>query len=148
MKFPHLFEFMDLGFLPASLHAVLREILEIGNSPPFRTYYSWVAHTIKNEMGNSDTVAVVELGAGTAPVSRILAGMPELDHVDLVCCDINPDPQVYEQLESEYSGRVKPMYESVDFSKPQKFQDGSMLVLSGTFHHIHPTKRPEVLYPS
>jgi hypothetical protein len=145
MKFPHLFEFMDLRFLPDSLHTVLREILEAGNSTPFRTYYNWVIDFIKSEAGNSGVSAVVELGSGTAPISRLLAEVPELSQSDLICCDLNPDREVYKDLEHRYAGRIKPIYESVDFSKPQKFQDGSLLVLSGTFHHLPPAIRPEIL---
>ena len=43
MQIPHLFEWMDLAWLPASLRSTLREILECGNAQPFRPYYRWVA---------------------------------------------------------------------------------------------------------
>jgi hypothetical protein len=145
MKLPHLFEFMDLKWLPASLHATLREILECGNARPFRPYYEWVADAAHREVTAANLDSVVELGAGTAPISRVMASQLKLDQLQLVVCDSQPDRATYEDLARRFPGIIVPRYESVDFSQPQQWPEKSLLLLSGTLHHIPEEPRRHVL---
>lgn len=145
MRFPHLFEFMDLDWLPRSLHSTLREILGCTNARPFRPYYSWVAEQVRRAAVNGHHKQAVELGAGTAPVSRLLAAGASLDGLRLIVCDTHPDQATYADLEKRYPGRIFPRQEPVDFSRPQAWPSNSLLFLSGTFHHVPPAARRDVL---
>jgi hypothetical protein len=140
-----MFEFMDLEWVPRSLRATLRDILECGNSRPFREYYSWVAKetTLLTKEYLCDTV--VELGAGTAPITRHLLERRDANNLTLVISDLNPDTERYKQIEERFAGRVNPVYSSVDFAEPQQWQSRPLLVLSATFHHIPPDLRLQVL---
>jgi hypothetical protein len=145
MQFPHLFEWMDLERLPASLRNTMREILECGNARPFRPYYSWVAREVKRRMVEEGYQNAVELGAGTAPITRLLARDPDLQGMRLIVCDLKPDVEGFRGLEARYPGRVTPEYEPVDFSQPRTWPPKTLLFLSGTFHHLPPAGRSEVL---
>lgn len=145
MRLPHLFEFMDLEWLPASLHATLREILECGNARPFRPYYEWVAKVVKRQLATSGCQNVVELGAGTAPITRLLAKDPDLNGMKLIICDSQPDAATFADLEKRYPSKVIARQDVVDFSKPQDWPSQTLLLLSGTFHHIPPEQRGAVL---
>jgi hypothetical protein len=145
MKRVHLFEFMDLNWLPASLRATLREILECGNARPFRPYYDWVADEVLRTAREKGCRAIVELGAGTAPVSRHMARDPQSEGLKLIVSDGNPDSASYKALEEEFPTKVFPCYEPVDFSVPRKWPSGTLLFLSATLHHIPDSARPRVL---
>jgi hypothetical protein len=145
MKFPHLFEFMDLPWLPDSLRDTMREILECGNTRPFRPYYGWVADEVLRYAREGGFQTIVELGAGTAPITRHMAIDPRSDGLSLVVCDSLPDRAAYEGLEKTYPGKVSARYDSVDFSQPMHWGPKTLLVLSGTFHHIPPAARLGVL---
>jgi hypothetical protein len=146
MQFPHLFEWMDLDWLPTSLRNTMREILECGNARPFRPYYEWVAAEVKREIVEKGYRNAVELGAGTAPITRLLARDPGLDGVTLIVCDLKPDVEAFRDLEAKYPGRVMPEYGLVDFSQPRVWPSKTLLFLSGTFHHLPPAIRNQVLH--
>jgi hypothetical protein len=145
MHFPHLFEWMDLDWLPASLRNTMREILECGNARPFRPYYEWVAAEVKREILADDYKNVVELGAGTAPITRLLARDVDLANVRLIVCDLKPDTEAFRDLEARFPGKVTPEYTPVDFSRPMEWPPKTLLFLSGTFHHVPPTVRRQVV---
>ncbi len=107
MKLPHLFEFMDQSWLPESLAATLHDILSCGNARPFRSYYNWVAQEVKRQVLARHCGTVVELGAGTAPISRLLAEDPDMAHVKIIPCDARPDHDAFADLEKRYPGRTK-----------------------------------------
>ena len=135
IRFPHLFEFMDLDALPGGFRNTMREILECGNAKPFRPYYDSAVAIIGElaELNGSQTI--VELGAGTAPLTRRLA--PKIsDNITLSPCDANPDSETYQVLESLHPDTVKPIYDPVDFSRPHQWPRHTLLVLSGTLHHL------------
>jgi hypothetical protein len=140
-RLPHLFEFMDQSWPPAGLHATLREILETGNSRPFRSYYSWAAREARRLAHEHGFDTIIELGAGTAPISRHLAGDPKLNGTRIVACDNRPDRRTFEDLARRFPGRVEVRHEPVDFSKWHAWPDRSLLVLSGCFHHLPPDAR-------
>jgi hypothetical protein len=145
MQFPHLFEWMDLEWLPDSLRNTMREILECGNARPFRPYYCWVATELKRRIIDEGYQNLVELGAGTAPITRLLARDPDLKDVRLIVCDLKPDVEGFSDLETKYPGRVIPVYEPVDFSQPRAWPPKTLLFLSGTFHHLPQATRNRVL---
>src|SRR6516162_10183961 len=99
MQWPHLFEFMDLDWLPAGLRDTLREILECACSRPFRPYYCWVASEVQRAARESGCTTVVELGAGPAPITKLMARDPRSEGLRLVVCDLNPDRAAYSDLE-------------------------------------------------
>ena len=144
MKAPHLFEFMDLDWLPVSLRNTLREILECGNARPFRPYYDWAANVIAEEAKESGVKHVVELGAGTAPLGRRLARNESLT-TQIFICDRNPDLDVYRELARCYPSKIKAIEEPVDFSEPGTWPEGTLLALSGTLHHLPPEPRRQAL---
>ena len=145
MRLPHLFEFMDQDWVPASLRTTLREILECGNARPFRPYYDWVAGEVGREAKDGGFKNVVELGAGTAPVTRLLAQEPDAGRLTLIPCDLNPDRTAYELLAAEHPGVVAPRLTPVDFSVPHPWEPDTLLFLSATFHHVPPEARDGVL---
>ena len=142
-QIPHLFEFMDLDWLPVSLRNVLREILECGNAKPFRPYYDSAAAIASETATKTGSDHIVELGAGTAPLTRRLAA--EGRDRKLTVCDFNPDETTYRELQSEYPESVHPIYESVDFSKHREWPPGTLLVLSATLHHLPREAREQTL---
>lgn len=145
MQLPHLFEWMDLDWLPASLRNTLREILECGNARPFRPYYSWVASEVKRQTVAEGYTNIVELGAGTSPITRLLARDQDLQGVRLMPCDLKPDVEAFRDLETKYPERVAPIYEPVDFAQRRAWPPKTLLFLSGTFHHLPPAVRSRAL---
>ena len=107
MAWPHLFEFMDQDWLPSSLRGTLREILEVGCSRPFRPYYEWVAAEVLAAARETGCQRVVELGAGPAPVTKVMAPDPASDGLQLIVSDRNPDRPEYEALEKKWPGKVR-----------------------------------------
>ena len=99
---------MDQPWLPESLAATLREILSCGNSSPFRSYYRWVADEVKRQVRERHCTTVVELGAGTAPISRLLAEDPDLEHVRTIPRDVRPDRDTLPTWKSGILNRMCP----------------------------------------
>jgi hypothetical protein len=145
MKLPHFFEFMDQEWLPLSLRGTLREVLECACSVPFRPYYKWVAEEVLRSARAGGCRNLVELGAGPAPITKLLAKDPAADGLRLVACDYNPDEVEYEALEKKYPGKVVAEHAPVDFSQPRDWGPQTLLYLSATLHHIPRPARPAVL---
>jgi hypothetical protein len=145
MPLPHLFEFMDQDWVPASLRSTLREILECGNARPFRPYYQWVKDEVLRTAQHGGFRNIVELGAGTAPITRLLADEPGADQFRLIPCDRNPDCEAYRLLEQHHPGIVAPLYTPVDFTEPRQWDPDTLLFLSATFHHVPVSDRAKVL---
>lgn len=141
----HLFEFMDVAGIPAGLRRTLREILECGNMRPFRTYYDWAAGKVEHEARQGNFRRIVELGAGTAPITRFLAKSSRDDAPTLIPCDMHPDIDAYRSLETAYPRLVAPIFTPVDFSQPCAWQSDTLLFLSATFHHVLPEARLSAL---
>ncbi len=137
---------MDHARIPAGLRRTLREILECGNARPFRRYYRWVGSKIEEEAKQGKFRKIAELGAGTAPVTRLLAKeRRQGDPVALIPCDMYPDVDAYRRFEKTYPGLVTPIFTAVDFSRPYAWESDTLLVLSGTFHHVLPAARLSTL---
>lgn len=129
------FEFMDISTIPNSLRSTLRDILEVCNKKPFRTYHDWVATSIYEYAKSNQIDEIIELGAGCAPITRHLSkAYPNWDIIFKIT-DLNPDKMHFAELENSDS-RVEAIYASIDFSKKIPATKKSLLVLSTTFHHI------------
>jgi hypothetical protein len=140
----HLFEFNDQPFLPESIRATIRDVCELCNSV-FRSFNHVAARRALDEARKQNSHAIIELGAGTAPITRVLASLPESSGLTLVPCDLIPDEEAYRDLQRRYPGLVQPVFEAVDFTRPHPWDRESVAVLVGTFHHIHPQDRPRTL---
>jgi hypothetical protein len=140
----HLFEFMDQDWVRGGLRTTLREILECGNGPPFRNYYPWVAEEVQRIAAEERLTNLVEVGAGTAPITRTLARRRLPPDVHLTPSDINPDGPTLEELARQHP-QCAPIYEPVDFAIPRDWPVRTLLYLSATFHHIPPEQRMSVL---
>jgi hypothetical protein len=141
----HLVEVMDVEGLPGSLRMALRDILETCNSRPYRSYYDWLVAEILAVAAAERVTNIVELGAGTAPLTRRLARASLPAGMRLTVADLNPDRAVYEDLERRFPSLVTPVYEPVDFGVPRQWPAGTLLVLSATFHHLPHEVRLRVL---
>ena len=151
----HLFEFMDLNWLPNSLAYTMREILECGNARPFRPFYGFSVATIRRVANELGCKHVVEMGAGAAPLTRRLAPLienePNQSIKTITPCDIRPDTTAYLELEAKHPEVVSLLRDedkkiaSVDFSVPQNWKPNSLLVFSGTLHHLPCLERTKTL---
>ncbi len=142
---PHLFEFMDQEWLPESLRVTLREILECGNSRPFRGYYDWVAEEVRKQLATGDYDRVVELGAGTAPITKRLAATVTDPNIELWCSDRYPDEQAFAELKRKYGDRVVTHRAEYDFIEPVAWPPRTLLCLSATLHHVPAAQRAAVV---
>jgi hypothetical protein len=144
-----LFEFLDLPWIPASLRATVHDVLELCLGMPPREYYNWVANEVLSLAEQYRAESIVELGAGTAPITKALAtaigSQKELDGVSLRFSDLYPNIETYQALEQKFPGLVRGDRRSVDISRPVDYPPGSLLVLSAAFHHIPPPARMQVL---
>lgn len=141
-----LFEFMDLRWVPSSLRSTIHDALDscLGAAP--RRYYEWVAQEILNLIEKNPTGTIVELGAGTAPITRALAGaLDGRKNISLLVSDLYPDASLYKSLEQMYPGIVRAELSPTNFSQPLDFPAGSLLVLSAAFHHLPPAARIDVM---
>lgn len=141
----HFVEFMDLDWVPRSLRDTLRDISEIANGKPFRGYYPWLAAIVEKSVLKTSSERIIELGAGSAPVTRHLLKANLPDHVPLIVTDIHPNTEAYQALTRAYPQRVFPQWQPVDFSSERNWPAKSTLILSTTFHHIPPDQRRKVL---
>jgi len=145
MKFPHLFEFIDVERWPQSIRQTEREVLECGNSKPFRTYYEWVANEVFIAANKIKAKKIVELGAGPAPITKLLANKNWTFETKLIPSDINPDLESYREISSLHPGKISFDEKPHDFSKPFDWGQGALLVLSATLHHLPWKLRIQVL---
>ncbi len=141
----YLFEFMDQPWLPQSLHATILEILHTCNSPPFQRYYEWVAEKALAEATSRGLENVVEVGAGTAPITQMLVQHEEAKNIRFLICDLIPNKPVFERLEKAHGGKVTAIYDPVDVTQLRAWPPRTLLVLSAMFHHIPRQLRPAAL---
>jgi hypothetical protein len=137
---------MDQTWLPLSLRHTLREILECGHSKPFRPYYDWATDATLRAAHQLHIEHIVELGAGTAPLTERLAMQLQGENIRLTPCDDNPDVERYNELKRRFPVTVTPRMDSVNFANlTEKWGPKTILVLSATFHHIPSKQRRQVL---
>jgi hypothetical protein len=140
----HLFEFNDLPHIPRSIRQTLLELMELCNRG-FRSFNQRAAREALDRARQEGCQAIVELGAGGAPLTRLLTEDARLAGIRLVPCDLFPDAASYSALEESYPGVVKPILTPVDYSEAHDFGPGALAVLVGTFHHIPPALRSKTL---
>ncbi|MCB0392592.1 MAG: hypothetical protein KDD58_14985 [Bdellovibrionales bacterium] len=138
----HLFEFMDLKTTPVSLKRLLRESLEFVLDA--NKYYDFVCAEIENLHNQHHYNQIIELGAGQAPLSKRLSEKPWTSQLTLVPCDLYPIENHYKHLQTSYRN-IKPILKPIDFSKPHDWPKNSLLVISASFHHIHPKYKEEIV---
>lgn len=141
----HLIEFSEETWIPQSLRITIIELLECVCSPPFRLANQWIAKQVVESAVHNKCHHIVELGAGCAPLASEILQKHELADLRVTVCDLHPNLEAFRKLEKKYSMRLRAIYQPVDFSLPHKWEPGSLLVLSGTFHNIPPKLRREVL---
>ncbi|MEO8596548.1 MAG: hypothetical protein ABI759_24740 [Candidatus Solibacter sp.] len=143
----YLFEFMDLPWLPESLRTTVREVLEICLGEPPRQYYDWVVRELLERAQREGIRTIVELGAGTAPLSHRLGAIQKQTGggITIEVSDLYPDVPLYQSLEKQFPGVIRGRIQPLDFSRPLEFQPATLLALSGSFHHIPPGRRGAVL---
>jgi len=141
----YMFEFMDQEWVPLSLRLTLREVVECGCSKPLQPYYENLADTVEHMVTNEGFTQVVELGAGAAPVTRLLSKREWPDNVKLFPCDLTPDDILYKDLERQNPKLVAPIYAPIDFSIVRNWPANTLLVISSAFHHIPPSDRANVI---
>jgi hypothetical protein len=140
----HLFEFNDTPMVPESIRTTMLEVCELCNSG-FRSFNHLVVERVLDESQRSGCTTVVELGAGTAPITRLLAPEASRRGMTLRPCDLLPNADAFGRLSDDYPGCVKPVMESVDFTVPRAWGNGSLAVVVCTFHHIPPDVRQRTL---
>jgi hypothetical protein len=140
----HLFEFNDLPHVPHTLRLTLLELMQFCNRV-FRSFNQRAAQAAVDHARQKGCDTIVELGAGGAPLTSLLAETAERDGLRLVPCDLYPDMATYRELEANHPGAVKPIYTPVDFSTPHDFGKATLAVLVGTFHHVPPAERAKTL---
>jgi hypothetical protein len=146
MQTQFLFEFMDLTWVPSGLRATILDVLECCLGPSPRRYYEWVAREILNLVEDGSVHTIVELGAGAAPITHELAkSLNGHKGISLRVSDLSPNKALYQTLEEKYPDLIQTDQRSVDFSRPMDFPPGSLLVLSGTIHHLPPAARRHAL---
>jgi hypothetical protein len=136
---------MDNKSLPAVLRKTEQEMMECCNNPPFRNYYKWIGDIALTEAKARGCTTIVELAAGPAPITRRMLRDPRKQGIKFVINDISPNRELYEKLGRDYPENVVAEYEPVDLMEPMRWPKGTLLVLSGAFHHIPLEKRPEIL---
>jgi hypothetical protein len=143
---PFLAEFMDQRWIPASLHATLRDVLAFHLHVMLGDYYGWAAGRAIDRAGRTGVRQIAEIGAGSAGFSRTTAGRIRAGGHDLrvSVSDLHPQPDLYRDLEREYPGIVSAAVEPVDFLARPPAAD-AIVVLSAAFHHVPPAERPRMI---
>ena len=136
---------MDQSWVPLSLRLTLRDVVECGCSKPFQPYYQNLADTIEDIVVNEGFTQVVELGAGSAPVTRLLSKRAWPDNVKLFPCDLTPDEILFKDLERHNPKLIAPIYSPIDFSLVRNWPANTLLVISSAFHHMPSSSRAEII---
>ena len=142
---PFLFEFMDQSWIPASLHATLRDVLGFHLRVTLLNYYRWAADSTLATAQRTGVHRVSEVGAGAAGFSENLAKLirERRADVEVEISDLRPDSERYRALEAAFPGILRARTESVDFVSTRS--DAELVVLSAAFHHIPWAAREPVL---
>lgn len=140
-------EFMDQRWLPASLHATLRDVLGFHLRVTLGYYYEWAAKKALARAWQLGTLQVAEIGAGSAGFSEYLAArVRDLgDKTRVQISDLHPQPERYRALERQFPGILTATTTPVDFIERQADFGNALVVMSAAFHHIPYAERPRML---
>jgi len=133
-----------LDWKGSPIRKTMFEILECCNTN-FRPLYVHVAKDVIRLAREHGLTHIVELGAGTAPMTKALAEDPDATGLQLTACDLVPDVEAYHELERRYPGRVTAITTPVDYSQPHDWGPSALLLLVGTFPGVPAEIRPRVL---
>lgn len=128
-------------------HSSLRDTIfdnRVFTNTAFRSCYPHVARFVAAYAKQEGITQVVEMGAGTAPLTQCLAELPEARGLTITPCDRTPHVPHYNWLAQQYSN-VRPLTTSVDFTQAQEFGPACLLVLLGTFPAVPAELRQECL---
>ncbi len=137
-------EFTDLAWIPRSLKHTVTEMIEAANSR-FRSFNRDAADYVLRTVRGLGRTRILELGAGAAPLSRMLAARSDAEGLELVPSDRTPDRASFQELVAHYPGRVNPCFEPVDFAQDSEPDSTAVAVFLSTFHHLPEPLRVEVL---
>jgi hypothetical protein len=98
----------------------------------FRSEFHPVANYALDYAREHGLTHIVEMGAGTVPLTTLMAQSPKSKGIKLTACDRNPHIALYEELEGRY-GNVRALKYQVDFSELHTWEPSTMLLLLGTF---------------
>src|SRR5262249_52862222 len=132
------------GWIVAAIRKTWFEIQELCLTR-FRSSYSDVIETIIEQMKKGNLNCVGELGAGAAPLTRLLAERPEAAGWTLVPCDLIRDDAAFRELEAAPPGQVRLIYEPVVFCVSRDGGPNSLLVMMASFPAIPESIRNEVM---
>lgn len=110
----------------------------------FRSAYDRVAEDALEYAQSHGLTHIVEMGAGTAPLTRLMAESPLSAGMHLTACDRNPQVECYEALERRYEG-VSTVKTSVDYAEPHEWPPRTMLVILGSFPALPEAVRHQAL---
>jgi hypothetical protein len=144
---PFLFEFMDQAWVPASLHATLRDVLGFHLRVTLGYYYRWAADRAYEVARTAHLDSVTEVGAGAAGFSERLATLVVAEHAPLrvEVSDLRPDVGRYRQLEHDFPGVLRAHLDPVDLLRWTTAPGATLVVMSAAFHHVPLALRPRVL---
>jgi len=131
--------------LPTPLRQTLLETFEVCNEV-LASFYVEVSNEVLAFARSRGLKNIVELGAGHAPLTRLLVDNPESHGLNFVICDLIPAVEQYQELELKYPGRVTALTESVDFSTTRAWPPSTLLVLCAAIHHVPTQKRPALVH--
>jgi hypothetical protein len=144
MRSVNLYQFNGDPRVPRPLRQTLLETFEFCNTV-IRPYYRNVADAVLTQAQQKGFRTIVELGAGHAPLTRLMVEDPRGADRQFVVCDLIPAVAQYRELEQRYPGRVTALTESVDFTQPRPWDPTTLLVLCAAIHHVPTATRCGVL---
>ena len=139
-----LFEFEDLPWLPASLKHTITDAIEAANSR-FRGFNAYAAKEVVEATRRLGRTEILELGAGSAPLCRELAGTLDSEGLKLKPSDIRPHLARFAELAACYPHQVEPCLVPLDYSKDLEASETAIAVFLSTFHHLPDSARVPVL---
>ena len=140
----NLFQFNGNPRVPVAIRQTLLETFEFCNEV-LRPFYPRVVESVLARAKQKGFDTIVELGAGHAPLTRLMVEDPRFAGMKFVVCDLIPAEAEYESLQRRYADRVTAITEPVDFSQPRSWGPKSLLVLCAAIHHVPSSARGQVV---
>jgi len=133
-----MFELRITTFMQALSYAPIRDTFfecHIVCSELVRNSFERVATETIDYARSHGLTHIVELGAGTAPISELIAERDVKREFRLSPCDAEPETHQarYRELTERFPGQVTPVYEPVDYTEPRDWGAKTLLLVTGTF---------------
>lgn len=139
----HLFEFGDLKKLPAFIRQMLHQVLGFSMSKPFNPYYDKVADLVHDFAIQNNIETIVELGAGSAPLTR--RWLSKQGDYKIEVCDKFIHENAFLGINEKEEERLKINRNSIDILESQNWSENSLIVISASLHHIPKSLRLEAI---